>query len=228
MKVVLCLLVMVPGYVAAQTSGSAAQTVEAVLSDTAAEARFMECPAQIYETRRPSMLAQLLSDGEVWDYGMCEGCEDACWAECLERTAGACFGLALQLQETDQLGADAAAETLFSEACAAGMAEGCTNRAAAIPLAEGEAPSRAHTPACAAQTFELTCDAQDPWGCTMLGFRIMSGDGVAQDGAAALDLFDRACFLSGGAEETSLDRASAPCRAARRASDALRASRPGK
>ncbi len=97
---------------------------------------------------------------------------EACLAECEKREAGACYGIALILQEDDEgpKAAASVATALFARSCKLGYASGCTNWGAAIKRDGDTSPEQTR---CLRQTFENACIAgQDPWGCTMYGYAV--------------------------------------------------------
>jgi hypothetical protein len=127
---------------------------------------------------------------------MCEADFGGCLKKCEARDSTACYALALDVQARQEK--PELSEALFLHACRLGVASGCTNRAAGMLHFE---PDRAGTKECAARTFEMTCDRGDPWGCTMFGLSLMTGQGVDVDIERAL------AVLPGGCAEGSEDPA---------------------
>jgi hypothetical protein len=116
----------------------------------------------------------------------------SCVARCQAHDGASCYAAALRVQELQS--DEPASEALFLQACRLGIMSGCTNRAAGIE--KGNAPDEAAI-RCAARTFELTCHAGDPWGCTMLGFHLMNGRGIGKDLDRAHQVLKQACVRYG-------------------------------
>ncbi|MBO0755581.1 MAG: sel1 repeat family protein, partial [Bradyrhizobiaceae bacterium] len=76
-------------------------------------------------------------------------------------------------------------EALFLKACGLGIVSGCTNRAAGME-------DSGHS-SCITQTFQRACDYNDPWACTMFGFHLSRGIGVAQDRERARQVLSKSC-----------------------------------
>jgi TPR repeat protein len=112
----------------------------------------------------------------------------SCLSRCSEGEAGACYWLGYELQQGHA--ESSVSELLYQRSCRLGIASGCTNRAAG-QLADH--PNDAKAQACAAQTFAKTCSLDDPWGCTMYGFHLSRGIGVAQDRQLALKVLNKSC-----------------------------------
>ena len=123
---------------------------------------------------------------------LCEGDLSACLDRCQGRDASACYWAALRVQGLRR--DEAASEALFLRACSLGVVSGCTNRAAGMTKdgTEGEAVTR-----CAVRTFERTCHANDPWGCTMFGFHLIKGLGIDRDPDRAARVLRLACARFG-------------------------------
>jgi hypothetical protein len=117
----------------------------------------------------------------------CKGLE-ACMEGCRAGTAMACY-VAAGLVEEQRM---PVAKALFLRACRLGITSGCTNRAAEMRVLEAGRPE---TGGCTARTFEQTCARQDPWGCTMFGWSLMVGDGIAKDVARAREVLPGGCRL---------------------------------
>lgn len=124
--------------------------------------------------------------------GRCEGDLAGCAARCEAEDGGDCYALALVLEsrETETQSDEPVFEALYLRACRLGLATGCTNRAAGLVYRD---PVTAESDACAARTFAETCSRDDAWGCTMYGFHLMSGRGVAKDLDQATRMFEKAC-----------------------------------
>src|SRR5262249_32146117 len=76
-------------------------------------------------------------------------------------------------------------EALFLKACTLGVVSGCTNRAANMHRPIGDA--------CAVRTFQSACDRNDPWACTMIGFHLIRGIGIAKDRERARQALAKSC-----------------------------------
>ena len=107
---------------------------------------------------------------------------ERCLDNCRTGDANDCYASALVLQKVRN---NSVSEALFLKACALGMVSGCTNRAAGM-----EDSGRV---ACVIQTFQRGCDYNDPWACTMLGFHLLRGIGVAKDHERARQVLSKSC-----------------------------------
>ena len=83
---------------------------------------------------------------------------------------------------------------LFLRSCALGIDSGCTNAAVKLSPAGTDALSDSPIVACENATYRLTCEAGDPWGCTMLGNHIGEGS-VLPSTLKNQKYFSRACEL---------------------------------
>jgi len=127
----------------------------------------------------------------------CEGIEGICLAQCLFNKAGACQGLAYTLQALKNPDYEKAYELLFAYACRLGNPSGCTNRGAGMMhtrrlTADWDDATRV---ACTFRSFSWSCEANDAWGCTILGLHHLSGQGTPQDDEAAVAAVRKACDL---------------------------------
>jgi TPR repeat protein len=111
-----------------------------------------------------------------------------CLDRCQENEANGCYAAALRLQELDF--DEEYSEALFFRACRLGSRTGCTNRAAGMMNAE---PEREAVLRCATRTFQLMCESDDAWGCTMFGSSLMRGAGVRQDLELARKVLPKGC-----------------------------------
>jgi len=114
----------------------------------------------------------------------CAAAPEACLRSCQTGDANDCFAAALVLQEIRHT---PVSEALFLRACALGIVSGCTNRAAGMERTEGQA--------CAIRTFQKGCDRDDPWACTMIGFHLIRGIGIAKDRERARQALSKSCRL---------------------------------
>jgi TPR repeat protein len=121
-----------------------------------------------------------------------EGCENnaqKCLEQCKNEDANACYSLALLIQKRIDLKKEEA-NPLFLRACKFGIISGCTNIAAArfnIDDTDSE------TVKCSIDTFEKTCERDEPWGCTMFGMVLTHGTGRPQDLDKALKVLSKSC-----------------------------------
>lgn len=88
---------------------------------------------------------------------------------------------------------EAEARSLYERACKLGLANACTNWAAAVWATEDEPPAR-----CLVRTFEKTCAFGDHFGCGMAGrLRVDYRVGFAALPRARIEL-ETACMRLGG------------------------------
>lgn len=113
----------------------------------------------------------------------------SCLSRCASNDGGACYWLAESVQEAH--GDERASEALFQRACRLGIVSGCTNRAAGIM--KESSPDDSKVKACAARTFGVACQHDDPWACTMRAALLSRGLGVAQDREEALKVLLKSC-----------------------------------
>lgn len=141
-------------------------------------AALSQCPADVMTWRRPVPAGRdlCLSIGD-----------DACLRKCVSGDAGACYWLALSVQEKTE---KPVSEALFQRACTLGIASGCTNRAAGMFVATQDDPS---VLTCTYRSFERSCALGDAWGCTMQGLQLVRGLGVEPDADEALRVLQGAC-----------------------------------
>ena len=111
----------------------------------------------------------------------------ACMMSCMGGDGGACFWLAYALQQSKA--PEQSYEALYQRSCKLGIVSGCTNRAAGILSADKSESSQA----CAARTFQKTCEHDDPWGCTMYALHLSQGWGIPKDTRLALHVLEKSC-----------------------------------
>lgn len=185
--------------------------------------RLAQCPGDLYRSASTWTLlsgrfraAWFKQPKNHFDH--CAQNPEACLAACTQdHNERACFQLGRVLQDHPDVEALEAlpegdpatqerdriamgAEILFTEACVLGGGSGCTNRGAGIRNGNYRLdPLRPWPPekkqACQFKTFKAACQADDPWGCTMLGQSYQEGEGVAVDHGMALKQYDRSCQL---------------------------------
>jgi hypothetical protein len=128
-----------------------------------------------------------------YNHGVKAQCETAssqpaCMAACKAGKGEYCYWLGVALQTLEQ--DDRASDILFQRSCKLGVASGCTNRAATLMP---ERPAKVDAQSCPARTFERTCEANDPWGCSMYGF-ILGGDkSNPRNRQKALEVLKKSC-----------------------------------
>jgi len=84
---------------------------------------------------------------------------------------------------------DEDAHRLYQKGCELGVAISCTNLAADLLQVDDDASY-----ACAQRIFQKTCDADEPWGCGMLGRVLIEDDDATRaDRARARAMLERAC-----------------------------------
>jgi len=141
------------------------------------------CPADVMPAAEQK--TEMLGDLCVTDL-------PTCLDRCQARDPSGCYSAALRVQALKS--DEPASEALFLRACRLGSMSGCTNRAAGMTKDgnEGEAANR-----CAVRTFQRTCQANDPWGCTMLGWHLIEGQGIERDLERARRSLQQACVRFG-------------------------------
>jgi TPR repeat protein len=107
---------------------------------------------------------------------------ERCLDNCRAGDASDCYASALILQRVRN---NPISEALFLKACSLGIVSGCTNRAASM-----ENSGRSD---CVVQTFQRGCDHNDPWACTMFGFHLVRGIGIAKDRERARQVLSKSC-----------------------------------
>lgn len=119
-----------------------------------------------------------------------------CLEDCKKNDGRACYTLALMIQKK-KTPFQNYSEALFLRSCKLGVISGCTNRAAAIINDKSDDEKAVK---CAVNTFEKTCENDDPWGCTMFGFVLHRGIGRPKDDEKALKALSKSCKF-GDADE---------------------------
>ncbi|MBP1857376.1 TPR repeat protein [Rhizobium herbae] len=164
------------------------------------QSHYKVCPAEIANAARPFW--RELFPGEDISRESCGEDIKACYRTCMEEgSAAACLALGYTLQAASPVVSPLWSQMLFAQACAAGSSGGCTNRAAGIrngqfsgdPMLNAE---RDHLRGCFLRTFTLTCNEDDPWGCTMLGQSYQYGEGAPADRGAAKRFYEKSCAIS--------------------------------
>ncbi len=136
-------------------------------------------------------------DESVYIADKCDKDATVCLENCKKNDGMACYTLAVMIQIKKTPNQDYS-EALFLRACKLGVISGCTNRAARILNDKSDDEKAVE---CAVDTFEKTCENNDPWGCTMLGFAFYSGQGRPQDFEKALKILPKACNKYGEEDE---------------------------
>jgi len=161
------------GPVAAADAAKVLESLEAAKPDWLPD--LAKCPADVMPARETRS-----------DYfkQRCAASLERCVDSCRAGNAGDCYAAALVLQEVRN---NPVSEALFLRACSLGIVSGCTNRAAGMDKDNGGGNP------CAVQTFEKGCERNDPWACTMIGFYLLRGIGVAKDHGRARQALSKSC-----------------------------------
>ncbi len=180
--------------------------------------RRQACPADLFQQDQTLFSRWDLT--RDYTVGECEADPAACLKGCFDDgNEDACFQLAYIHQQNAPKALGRYSQALFAQACAAGSDGGCTNRAAGILRGTtDDEPFLAkadQAPSCVFRSFEVTCEAGDAWGCTMLGWQYTSGEAVAVDTAKAKAAFEKSCaispdFVACDYARTELERLNAP------------------
>lgn len=169
--------------------------------DANAEIRghYRACPDDIYGSKAlslPDLREEIGLEAE------CAADPGGCLHACLYgRDADRCFTLGYLLHVADNAPDPRYAEMLYAQACATGLALGCTNRGAGIRNGDyaGDpfgAADPAETDACLTRTFTHMCADDDAWGCFMVGQAYEYGEGVPEDEAESKRHYRMACDIS--------------------------------
>lgn len=145
------------------------------------QAQARQCPSELITSGNASLKLQAnrCTIAEQWG---------ACLQRCEAGDGNDCYWLATSLQQAN--GPAAGYEPLYQRACSLGLVSGCTNHAAGMLAADTDSQVARH---CAVQTFNKACELDDPWACTMYGFHLSRGIGVAPDVDLALKVLDKSC-----------------------------------
>ncbi len=162
-----------PSYAVAADAGKMIEQMEASWPDWLP--KLDKCPADLMPQHQTSI-----------DYSIerCSNALNQCISRCRDRDASECYSAALVLQKVKS---GPVSEALFSRACALGFISGCTNRAASLDSASVNE--------CSIRTYNLACDRNDPWACTMIAFHLIRGIGVDKDYARARKALSQSCRL---------------------------------
>ena len=133
-----------------------------------------QCPADVMPAR---------GNEPNFSVERCATSPGRCLDRCRAGDASDCYATALVFQRIKD---GRASEALFLRACALGYVSGCTNRAAGMDK-NGKGNS------CAIRTYELACDRNDPWACTMIGFHLIRAAGVNRDYDRARKALAKSC-----------------------------------
>lgn len=108
---------------------------------------------------------------------------------CAQKNALACFNLAFQLEQREEL---AEAAVAYEAACELGNREGCNALAIAYRYGRGVEADAAR----AAKIYEETCLQREfALSCNNVGTMFFAGSGVARDLSAAAMFYQRGCAL---------------------------------
>jgi hypothetical protein len=121
---------------------------------------------------------------------------EQCVRHCQAGNANDCYVSALILQEVRH---SPISDAFFLRACTLGIVSGCINRAAGMDSGQGGD--------CAIHTYDMGCDRSDPWACTMLGFHLARGIGIAKDTERARRALSKSCRYGGTDQACGFGRA---------------------
>ena len=159
-----------------------------VLNNDQFSSVYSVCPTELYNDKGI----------EYFDYtDSCKQNPDNCLTRCLSGNPQFCFSLAYNIQQNENPN-EVAYESLYAKSCEFGMPLGCTNRAAGILNMEHTAKgsSSIENPLkCLAETFDKTCEENEPWGCSMSGLVHWQGEGTVKNNELAVSKFEKACEL---------------------------------
>lgn len=130
-----------------------------------------------------------VEDDKFYSFESCAENADICLEKCKDNDGAACYSLAVSIQMKKGL-EQYISEFLFLRACKLGYISGCTNRAARIL---NDHPNDDKFLKCAADTFEKSCEKDDPWGCTMFGDILFRGIIRPKDEEKALQVLAKSC-----------------------------------
>jgi TPR repeat protein len=117
----------------------------------------------------------------------CTSSVEQCLDRCRANDASDCYAAAIVLQRAKD---GPVPQALFLKACTLGLVSGCTNRAASMDSGDDIS--------CSMRTYQLACDRRDPWACTMTGFHLARGVGVAKHIERARKALAGACRFGDG------------------------------
>lgn len=164
-------------------AGDAVPAVQQIDAAVAKKAQWLKdagrCPAALMP-RRLSL--------DYLRQGKCDGNLAVCFLKCETGDGGSCYWLAYAVQQGG--GQEQTSEALFQRSCKLGVASGCTNRAAGLSFAARQDMAAQR---CAVRTYEKTCAADEPWGCTMYALHLTRGIGVKVDLDRALHALEKSC-----------------------------------
>ncbi len=125
----------------------------------------------------------------VYNEDNCKNSPVKCLENCKNESGGDCYSLAILIQRQVDI-KQIQADSLFFRSCKLGLISACTNFAAAKLDRE---PSNKESVKCAINTFEKTCEKDDPWGCTMFGMVLANGLDRPKDLDKALNVLTKSC-----------------------------------
>jgi hypothetical protein len=132
------------------------------------------CPADV-------MPAQS-GDPPEFSTELCTAAVDQCLNRCRTGHAEDCYAAAIVVQKAKD---GPLAQALFQKACSLGIVSGCTNRAAKEDSEQNNS--------CSIRTYELACNHDDPWACTMMGLHLVRGIGIEKDPTKARKMLSKSC-----------------------------------
>ncbi|MHB2264363.1 SEL1-like repeat protein [Aliihoeflea sp. PC F10.4] len=183
--------------VLAQDGPDYADVRQAMENEPVFAEQYAQCPADLFESERP--IWRIIVPDQDLDQFVCEQNAMHCYQRCTQSSAGgACLGLALALQDSDDDKDGRYHQQLFTRACSLGDASGCTNRGAGIRNGSYEddpfvTMDESGRNACLFRTFETACGEDSEWGCAMLGQAHRFGEGTPRDIEKAKIAYENAC-----------------------------------
>ncbi|MEP3653555.1 MAG: sel1 repeat family protein [Litorimonas sp.] len=113
--------------------------------------------------------------------------QNSCLKKCLRGSSNHCFGLANHLNIVDDR-PSLYSQSLYAKSCQLGLVSACTNVGAGLKNEFGLKQANCYT-----ETFEKTCELDDPWGCTMYAISLIYGEGTEKDLNKALSVMRGSC-----------------------------------
>lgn len=166
-----------------------------IANDDALSSLSEVCPSELVQSKDIEFENLTAECGETQNY---------CLKRCLKGSSDHCFGLANHFNISDGLSHEFS-RPLYAKSCELGLASACTNVAAGLKSHDGLDQAQCYT-----ETFQKTCESDDPWGCTMYSVSLIYAEGTAKDLDKALSVLRRSCRFgeTDRACSTALDLAS--------------------
>jgi hypothetical protein len=160
--------------------------------------RLDKCPADYYQS------IGKISHEYFDNVDRCLKSPGRCLKKCLAKSADHCQDLGLALQQQKNI-AEHYADQLFAASCAMGNPSGCTNRTSRMSLATPDRKENSKSAQCIMRSYNTSCQADDPWGCTMYGAEIHRQSTGQQKVMEAA--FNKACNLDADFEACAAAKA---------------------